>query len=847
MYKRSLSMLLAVVLVLSLAISASASTNVSDENSFEMSEEQGLEVIEQPIEINSSISPVGTGDENQFDQGDMDAINGFDQSSNQTSSTMSVDENGHAEIVIEIPCPTMDMEELDDGESLSSEEESSTATDSGEDTVDPASTRDDYPLSSFRLLSVKGQVPTSMGGSSITEETVPPYKQIGQFAHDPFKYTTSNRFLNSGEITIALYAEGYGRHTAEPNTYGSYGPGYYFNQSATQGLNVDITGAATAFLYTYRMSKIDPAIPEATLKFIANTYDGKKVWTRELTVRFDGEWREKPEEPIYFSFDKNNPEQYTLNGVDETMEYRRGYNGTWNPCTGNTMFFSTKYAGSEFHVRYQATDELPVSEFVPVIMPKTPAAPTVSINWVDESFKNLTPDMMYTFRDGGPEYASKLMPEGSLKSLLDGISGPEYAPLCIWYPATSEQPASAVQTIKLYPRADEPDDAKLSVDQNTYILTGVTSSMQYIGPGDTAWKAITGTSVNLSNYVKSVDPVMIKVRTKSSTGKSYSNPVEKWLDPPAPIPNLDIDYPKEKIIGFQNGLTYQYKIGTGAWKSLTPKNNEFSIAGLITSKAQDISIRIAGTTDTKMSAPWPYKLPARIAAPACAFVYNDPANVGSAVLTGLEAGMEYQLKGETTWIPSSGQNIVMSLPTANKTYYVRVAATGSSFASTNKTLTLYAPGTAPTSSLNITTENITISKTAEYRIDNGAYTTLPSGVTTLSATEYIDQLSGSETRTITVRFAATETKPASKEKTIKLVARREGPTTMQFDATTQKVTGATTSMQYRVKGTTAWKTVTSKTFSVASLLDGQTNVILEFRYKPANSLVGSKTQDLRCF
>lgn len=829
MNKRFISMVLVLVLSLSFTATAGAST-VSDEVPLSDVNDDAISSDTGCLEQSSEIAP------------DAEDGMGTEQPDDPLHYPLDLDENGYDEIIIELdPIPT-DVSELDSDGSISTEDGSSIDTNPEEGIEPNASTPEDYPITSFTTCWVSGAIAGENGIPKFVKKS--PSNYIYKDTSPRSCFSPDCSFLHEESIRICFYLDGYSGHgkVIERN-----GKGYDVHLASNKGTNLDADGAATAFYQEYEVCGIDPCLTHLKLTFTGWSRDDKTQWIRDVYLKFEGDRDPAPTSPEFY-FDPDNPEQYTLRGLSDKMEYRRGYYGSWKPCTEESMTISTKFAGEDFLVRYQAVDGKPESEFIEVTMPSLREAPTIGFNWVDESFTHLTTEMEFSFGDSDYSPVTNDIIADGVTPFLDAVTGPGYVPLLIRYKHTDSQPASYAKTIKVYPRADKPDDAKLSVDQNTYILMGVTSSMQYIGPGDTAWKAISGTSVNLSNYVKNGDTVTIWVRTKSSTGKSYSTPVPKHLEPPAPAPNtLDIDCYNEKITGFQNGVKYQYKIGTGSWTSLTPKNNEFSIASLITSKDREISIRIPGTADSKMSGKWTEQIPARIPAPDCSFVYNDSANIGSAVLTGLETGMEYQLKGETTWTSYWGQNIVIPLPSANKTYYVRVAATDSSFASTKKTLTLYAPGTAPTSSLNITTENITISKTAEYRIDNGAYTKLPSDSTTLSATEFIDKLSGAETRTITVRYAATETKPASKEKTITLVARREGPTTMQFDAASQKITGATTSMQYRVKGTTAWKTVTSKTFSIASLLDGQTNIVLEFRYKPTNSLVGSKITELNCF
>ena len=183
-----------------------------------------------------------------------------------------------------------------------------------------------------------------------------------------------------------------------------------------------------------------------------------------------------------------------------------------------------------------------------------------------------------------------------------------------------------VRSIKIYPR--QSSISSLELNPNTYIVTGVSSSMQYMAQGGTSWTSISGTSLNLSSYAQSDQEVPIMIRMKSTSTTSPSTPYTILLPKLAAAPTtLSIDYEAEKIVGFQPNLTYQYRIDNASWSNISLSNLTFAISSKITSANRILGIRIAGTDSTKLSGEWQVTLPARPAAPtAPAFIYNDPSS-----------------------------------------------------------------------------------------------------------------------------------------------------------------------------------------------------------------------------
>ena len=703
-------------------------------------------------------------------------------------------------------------------------------------------------LTGYYLCSLKGTASLSADGSSAREIT-----ETFSIAAQKNRYSTpfwSEYFYDRTQpIVLTVFTEGFGVESMSMSPASSCQK----RTGTSYGISVDGNGHGVSCYNDTTLTYIDPALSELEFTFSSTqqveSSAKPKTWKRTVTIKFIDTRADGPE-GVSLELRKDNLQQYQLVGVNSLMEYRRAGTREWKPCTDEPIFFDVPAIDVAYHVRYKATDTQPESKYVSLEIPARRSAPGVTVNWVDETLylPSDADNMEYALDDGGYQSADSII-ENGISEILDAISGTSPVTMKIRYAADGILAPSAVMPIKLYPRRAAPEG--IEFDSNTYIATGVAKSMQYFVEGSSSsWRSVSGTSVNLREYARADRDVIVRFRSKSTSTASVSKSVIISLPRLAASPDtLHVDFANQQIVGFQSNRTYQYRTGTGAWKALTLNNGAFSVSGII-STAEDVllSIRIVGTDTVQASDAWQVNLPKRPASPTTAkFVYNNTAYVGQAVLTGVSPEWEYQVKGETVWTSFDSTQKVFAVPTANATYYIRVKSTSSSFPSTNKTLTLYAPASAPTSSLNMTTEKISISKTMEYRINNGGYTAMPSGETTLLTTDYINALTGTNTCQVTIRYAATETKPASKEKTITLSARRSAPNTVTYSAGTQYISGATTAMQYREVGTTTWKTISKTSFSVATVLNGRTDVVLEFRYKPTTTAVGSYTQRVNCF
>ena len=84
--------------------------------------------------------------------------------------------------------------------------------------------------------------------------------------------------------------------------------------------------------------------------------------------------------------------------------------------------------------------------------------------------------------------------------------------------------------------------------------------------------------------------------------------------------------------------------------------------------------------------------------------------------------MQYKKSTETTWTDvQSNDGVVFEIPAVSTSYNVRVKATAQSFASANRTITLYKAGSAPSCTYDLNNEQIKyLSTKMEMQIGGGA-------------------------------------------------------------------------------------------------------------------------------
>ncbi|GEM_PF-4848274 len=220
-------------------------------------------------------------------------------------------------------------------------------------------------------------------------------------------------------------------------------------------------------------------------------------------------------------------------------------------------------------------------------------------------------------------------------------------------------------------------------------------------------------------------------------------------------------------------------------------------------------------------------------------VYNDPDTPETqALLKNISTTMEYYEASEKIWHPVMDETVIFDISQIKKdsNVYIREKATEAEFAGTSRSLTLYAYRSAPSSSLNVSTETITsLSSSYEYRINGGEFTPNESG-TSMSVSDIADALAPGETWVIDIRYMRTATRPISAIKTLTVYPRPEAPQGMTYDPGTFILSGVSKTMQYREVGKSSWKTISSTTVNLKTLVNNRSDVQIEVRYKVSGNV-----------
>lgn len=595
---------------------------------------------------------------------------------------------------------------------------------------------------------------------------------------------------------------------------------------------------------------VDPDASSSFLKIVTHNSSNTSL-TSMNGVRiywYDGR-PDAPSTPTFVYNDTNNPGKAVLTGIDNTMEYRlKSDYDTWYSITGTSMTFDLPTANTGYYVRYAS----PESKSKSLTLKAPPAAPSVTVNSTTEAFSDLKNTMEMKINNGNYSDVTEAIITAGASSYINEINVGDTTTLTIRVKETETNPTGLEQVITLYPRAAAPTG--LSFDPVTRRVNGVSTAMQYRVQGTETWTSVpssTSTYIDATSLVSETANIIVEVRYTPVDGvSSASNIVEVTLPQLAAGPTLTLDLAREVITGFNSSSSYEYNTTGSAtsWTSITLANNEFDISSLISASANKIFyIRTAATSTVPATAATQITVSKRPTAPTTpAFVYNNADHPEKAVLTGLTSDMEYRLSTDTAWTSCTGDNIVLDIPSANATYYVRTKGVGTTTtASANKTLTLYKRASAPSVSLNITTEVVgTLTTAMEVGTDGVNFTPVTTATSAYDVSGLIDAtLSG--TTTFYVRTAATATAPASSAKEILLYPRLATPTGITYNSVTCVVSGVSNTMQYRVQGATSWTAISATTLNVESLLSDSTDVIIEIRYKPVSGVSSaSKTVEV---
>lgn len=228
----------------------------------------------------------------------------------------------------------------------------------------------------------------------------------------------------------------------------------------------------------------------------------------------------------------------------------------------------------------------------------------------------------------------------------------------------------------------------------------------------------------------------------------------------------------------------------------------------------------------------------RPAAPAnVSFVYNPLTD--KMTLQNVDSTMEYRLStaSEDAWLPCT-TGMELDVPTSKKTYYVRYAATESASESQSVSVILASSASAPSCTYNRTTELVSgLTSEMEISFNDGAYAPYTGIDGTFDMDDYVTAIPSDSTLTVNIRKSATSTNPPSKVKSITINPRLATPTSLVFDNINVKVTGASSSMQYKLSTQTSWTSISSSQVSFLNHANTDAEITVSIRktYTTTNS------------
>ena len=550
----------------------------------------------------------------------------------------------------------------------------------------------------------------------------------------------------------------------------------------------------------------------------------------------------RPEAPESVSLIYNHPNHTymaVLTGLNESMEFRLITAQQWTRFTGENPVFNL---GATVQVRYSATE----SAFVSAITELRALSRSIGVPiGLDRSTQRLTgvttshewhiwrPNIsigLVPFEPVTDEVLEGLMHGETISDLIDTIESGERIHLRFRLAATRDTPSSLSWDVQLVSRPAAPTTVQF--DAETFMLTGVTQSMQWSVQGSGTWTNVRGASVDLLHLRTNDADIVVLVRF-FNTANAASHPVSFTLPRTvAPTPSdMFVDTMGERIVGGTRGVRYEHSFDAVNWTEVTVGNDgSFSITSLITTDSRELHIRESGAASYAT-----ITIPGRPAAPEVPrFIFNHPDHVNRAVLIGLDEGMEFRLSSAANWTQFNG--IYPAFAVHTQIVHVRYMATSAAFASEAREIAMPTRPPVPNVSLDRFNEWFYNVSTTQELVVDGIVTRLTDEMiedftsgSTIS--DLIDTVAPGERLSFGFRLAATEDLPSSNGMiVISLNARRaDPPTTVTFCADTFRLTGATVTMQWSVQGSNIW-TRAANVVDLSHLMGSDTDIVVLVRH-----------------
>lgn len=346
----------------------------------------------------------------------------------------------------------------------------------------------------------------------------------------------------------------------------------------------------------------------------------------------------------------------TINGVDNTMEYKATNSDTWTPCTSNKIETSTLGA-NEFEIRYKATDADFASNSVTVRTKIKEETPNITVDYKNNQLVGFDSESNYTLND------NEITPIDGKLDIADNWYGRD---LTITRKARNDEYVDSNSKSIYLPTLSLAPTGIATADYNIY---NVNSDMEYKLTTETEWHEIN--SEILENVSFGIYEIRYKATDTAFASEIFTLNVEEKVKPKEITPTAEIEYSRRTLDYLNNTSTYlvngkEYHAENG---SLNIEDSWYGTTITIICKASNEKFQD--------SDPQEIYIPTLGDAP-------DFLEVQGTKIKNLKETIEISNKGENNWFTTGATELELE----EGEYEIRFMSTPTSFASKSITVKL---------------------------------------------------------------------------------------------------------------------------------------------------------------
>lgn len=339
----------------------------------------------------------------------------------------------------------------------------------------------------------------------------------------------------------------------------------------------------------------------------------------------------------------------TINGVDNTMEYKATNSDTWTPCTSNKIETSTLGA-NEFEIRYKATDADFASNSVTVRTKIKEEVPNITVDYKNNQLVGFDSESNYTLND------NEITPVDGKLDIADNWYGRD---LTITRKARNDEYVDSNSKSIHLPTLSLAPTGIATADYNIY---NVNSDMEYKLTTETEWHEIN--SEILENVPFGIYEIRYKATDTAFASEIFTLNVEEKVKPKEITPTAEIEYSRRTLDYLNNTSTYlvngkEYHAENG---SLNIEDSWYGTTITIICKASNEKFQD--------SDPQEIYIPTLGDAP-------DFLEVQGTKIKNLKETIEISNKGENNWFTTGATELELE----EGEYEIRFMSTPTSFAS----------------------------------------------------------------------------------------------------------------------------------------------------------------------